>query len=137
MLFPVQRQLGVAVLERHAQGAGRGFHDDSGFVGLALGAGVFVPGADHVEHPIAGQGHLPLGLGELVVQVQPALGCFASGLPDVHQVVAGLALLGGAGQEVAADTDLACTARTLGVGMDMTELHKKGVDTPVVTRAGG
>jgi hypothetical protein len=63
------------------------------------GAGLLMPGADHVEHVVAGQAQLTFRLGESGVQLQPVGGRFLTGLAGVDQVAAGLALLGSAGQE--------------------------------------
>jgi hypothetical protein len=62
-------------------------------MGSLSGAGFLVPGADHVEHLVAGQAQLPLGLGELSVQFQPAGSRFLAGLAGVDQMAGGLALL--------------------------------------------
>jgi hypothetical protein len=71
------------VLERQAHGAGLCLHDDCGFVRSAAGAGLVVPGADHVEHLVAGQAQLALGLRELGVELQPAGSGFLAGLAGV------------------------------------------------------
>src|SRR5262245_7720235 len=98
MLFPVECQLDVAVLEGHTRRASRRVYDDRGLVSPAPGAGFFVPGSDHVEDLIAGQTQIPLGLGELGIEFQPANDEFSPSALGVNEMAAGPAFLGGPGQ---------------------------------------